>query len=127
LRPQVNATVTLPRWVGKERATKADQEKWNVLVSKVEDHELYHICIALTGFDKIKIAFLGISGMGRTIEKAKADLDDKLPGTFKKVFNEISERQRTYDMETDHGSIDAKQKDYTERITHECRQCYFGK
>jgi predicted secreted Zn-dependent protease len=127
LRPQAKATVTLPRWTGKERAITADREKWDDIVRKIDLHEQYHVCIALTGFNKIKMAFLGITGMGRTLEKAKADLDSKLPAEFKKLFDEISERQRSYDMETDHGSIDARQKDYDKQITQECRQCYLGK
>jgi predicted secreted Zn-dependent protease len=127
LKIPTNVTVTLPRWNGKERATKADKEKWDDLVGKLDRHEQYHVCIALDGFNELKMAFLGIAGMGETIEKAEADLGNKLKVAYEKARNDAQERSRIYDVETEDGEIDAKQKSYDEQVTQECRQCYPGK
>jgi len=93
-------TITVPRWIAPADVDPEFREKWNAYFRALLAHEDGHKRIALAAANELRKRIKDLSSAPTC-----AELQAALNRTANQVINEFKEREKAYDIRTNHGRM----------------------
>ena len=97
---QTEITVTLPKWVDVKSATPALQETWEHFMSRLLQHERWHIDASKTAAEEFYAVLFDLQ------QPTCAQLDSHAKRMIQNISDRSARQNVEYDRDTDHGRLE---------------------
>lgn len=98
VRANADSQVRLPRWVNRFEGERSAQDRWDAAFRSLDLHERGHVQISVDGAKELERVLREIPPQ-QTCDAT----DGEIKSRYRAIMDRIHERQRLYDLETDHG------------------------
>ncbi len=93
-----NIVITLPKWINRSAVNDCVTEQCDKAMAALEKHEQNHSKL----YQQLE-SRLNVSASQLPPHDSKAELYEKVHQLYKRIFNEIQEEQKLYDLRTNFG------------------------